>query len=322
MNDADILERIPNMSALVVGDICLEYRCAYDEGLSVQPESGDSRLAVVASEFRPSLGGAIASDLAALGCGRVAVLGVAGQDGHGLELQNCLRERGISTENLIRTPEAPTLTAMRFFNSRTGEEDQRRIDFIATRRLAETLQRQIANRYQSVFDGFNFVFIADYAAQEQGVITEPLRRMVDELAPTYPDKLVFVTSSDSVLNYRRVILQLDRNEAENMSIEVIGRVDFAALRDRLRARLLVITEGGQGIAVYDARGEVNIPASHPYRSESRDAVGAFGAAFGIALAITRDVYRATEFGNLVAAITAAKRSEGIARPHEILYGAR
>lgn len=322
MTDADILERIPNMSALVAGDICLEYRCGYDEALSVQPETGGTRIAVVASEFQPALGGAIAADLAALGCGTVAVLGVAGQDGHGLELQNAMRERGISTENLIRTTEAPTWTAMRFFNSRTGEEDQRRIDFIATRRLAEMLQRQIANRYQSIFDGFNLVYIADRAAAEQGVITEPLRRMVDELAPTYPDKLVFVNSPQSVLNYRRVILELDRNEAETLSIDVIGRVDFVALRDRLRARLLVITDGGQGVAVYDSRGEVNIPPTHPYHSGARDSSGAFGAAFGLALAITRDVYRATEFGNLVAAITATKRTEGIARPHEILYGAR
>jgi hypothetical protein len=50
--------------------------------------------------------------------------------------------------------------------------------------------------------------------------------------------------------------------------------------------------------------------------------GAFGAAFGLAYVITRDVIRATQFGNLVAAITAAKRIEGIARPHEILHNAR
>lgn len=120
MTDADLLERIPNMSALVAGDLCLDYRCTYDESLSaaaddVRDDSSPraARLAVVGAEFRPGLGGAIAADLAALGCGTVSVLGVAGTDGHGVELQSALRERGISIENLIRTAEAPTWTTMR-----------------------------------------------------------------------------------------------------------------------------------------------------------------------------------------------------------------
>jgi hypothetical protein len=67
---------------------------------------------------------------------------------------------------------------------------------------------------------------------------------------------------------------------------------------------------------------VNVPATHSIPSGSRDVSGAFRAAFGLVLAMTRDVYRATEFGNLVAAITAMKRTGGVARPHEILHSAR
>lgn len=323
MTDSDILERIPNMSALVAGDLCLDYRCTYDESLSGPPLDGSqSRIAVTGSEFRPGLGGSVAADLAALGCGRVAVLGVAGSDGHGFELQNALRERGISIENLIRTPEIPTWTSMRFFNSHGAAEDQPRIEFTPARRLPETLARQIVNRYQSVFDGFNLVYVADYASSENGVVTEPLRKLIDELSPTYPDKIVIVYSKTNLVNYRRVILTPDRREAEAVSMQLLGRIDYAALREKLRARLLVLVHEGQGVSVYDSRGAVNISnASYP-SSGLNNSSGAFGAAFGLALTITRDVMRATEFGNLVAAITAAKRTEGIARPHEILHNVR
>jgi D-beta-D-heptose 7-phosphate kinase/D-beta-D-heptose 1-phosphate adenosyltransferase len=323
MTDSDILERIPNMSALVAGDLCVNYRCTYDDALGApQTDGRATRIAVIASDFRPGLGGSVAADLAALGCGRVAVLGVAGSDGHGFELQNALRERGVSIENLIRTPELPTWTSMRFLNTRSGMEDQPRVEFTPGRRLPETLERQIVNRYQSIFDGFNLVYIADYALGEGGVVNEPLRKLIDELAPAYPDKIVIVDSKANLLNYRRVILKPDRREAEAASMELLGRIDYAALREKLRARLLVLTHEGQAVSVYDSRGAVNIPSGPYPTSGQSNSGGAFGAAFGLALAITRDVLRATEFANLVAAITAAKRTEGIARPHEILHNVR
>ncbi len=323
MTDSDILERLPNMSALVACDLCLDYRCTYDESLSgPQMDEGENRIAVTGSEFRPGLGGSVAADLAALGCGRVAVLGVAGQDGHGFELQNALRERGISIENLIRTAEIPTWTSMRFFNSANGAEDKPRIEFTPTRKLPDTLARQVVNRYQSVFDGFNLVYIADHAISEHGVVTEPLRKLIDDLSPAYPDKIVIVESKTNLLKYRRVILRPDRREAEAASIELLGRIDYAALREKLRARLLVLVHEGQGVSVYDTRGAVNMPSASYPASSINNSNGAFGAAFGLALSITRDVMRATQFGNLVAAITAAKRGEGIARPHEILHNVR
>ena len=323
MTDSDILERIPNMSALVAGDLCLDCRCTYDESLSgPELEGGEHRIAVTGSEFRPGLGGSVAADLAALGCGRVAVLGVTGQDGHGFELQNALRERGISTDNLIRTQEIPTWTSMRFFNSRTGGEDRPRIEFAPIKRVPDTLARQIVNRYQSVFDGFNLVYIADHATSEYGVVTEPFRKLIDDLSPAYPDKVVIVESKANLPHYRRVILKPDRREAEALSMQMLGRIDYPALREKLRARLLVLVHEGQGVSVYDSRGAVNISAASYPTDGSSYSDGAFGAAFGLAYVITRDVVRATQFGNLVAAITAAKRIEGIARPHEILHNAR
>jgi sugar/nucleoside kinase (ribokinase family) len=149
-----------------------------------------------------------------------------------------------------------------------------------------------------------------------------MRKLIDELSPAFPDKIVIVESKANLLDYRRVILKPDRREAEAVSMQLLGRIDYAALREKLRARLLILVHEGQGVSVYDSRGAVNIPAASYPGSGLNNSDGAFGAAFGLALTITRDVMRATEFGNLVAAITAAKRTEGIARPHEILHNAR
>ena len=58
-------------------------------------ETGLPRVGVVSTEVTAGAAGTIANNLAALGAGRVAVLGVVGEDGFGWELDGALRGRGI-----------------------------------------------------------------------------------------------------------------------------------------------------------------------------------------------------------------------------------
>jgi bifunctional ADP-heptose synthase (sugar kinase/adenylyltransferase) len=79
---AEILGAIPKYSALVVGDICLDRWCTYDPA-AAEPsrETSIPRIAVVSTEVAPGGGGNVANNLASLGIGRAAVLGVLGDDG-------------------------------------------------------------------------------------------------------------------------------------------------------------------------------------------------------------------------------------------------
>ena len=96
--------------ALVVGDICLDRWCRYDPALAdPSRETGIPRIGVVATEVTPGAGGTVANNLAALGAGSVAVLGVVGDDGFGYELRAALAARGISHELLVRCPRHPHL---------------------------------------------------------------------------------------------------------------------------------------------------------------------------------------------------------------------
>src|SRR6185312_16257653 len=89
MTTAEILSALPRLSALVVGDICLDRWCGYDPAASEPSrETGIPRTAVVTTEVTPGAGGTIANNLAAMGVGRVAVLGAIGNDGFGWELSD------------------------------------------------------------------------------------------------------------------------------------------------------------------------------------------------------------------------------------------
>jgi bifunctional ADP-heptose synthase (sugar kinase/adenylyltransferase) len=81
MTATDILAGFPKLSALVVGDICLDRWCSYaPEASEPSRETGIPRIAVVRTELSPGAGGTVASNLAALGVGTVGVLGAIGQD--------------------------------------------------------------------------------------------------------------------------------------------------------------------------------------------------------------------------------------------------
>ena len=94
MTTAEILDGFKKLKALVVGDICLDRWCTYDPATSEPSrETGIPRLGITSTEVTPGAGGTVANNLAALGAGKVAVLGIRGDDGFGFELVRALNER-------------------------------------------------------------------------------------------------------------------------------------------------------------------------------------------------------------------------------------
>ena len=85
MTTTQVLERIRQIRALVVGDIRLDRLCGYAPEMAV-----------------PEAGGRAACQAVALGAAEVAVLGVVGGDGAGRELEAALAARGVTTELLAR----------------------------------------------------------------------------------------------------------------------------------------------------------------------------------------------------------------------------
>src|SRR5581483_3565944 len=144
MTTAEILRAFSDKSALVMGDICLDRWCTYDPAMAEPSrETGIPRIGVVATECTPGAGGNVANNLAALGIGRAAVLGVVGQDGYGHELTRALNSRGILTDLLVRSGELPTFTYTKLINAHTGVEDLPRLDLIHTRALPDRVEGEM-----------------------------------------------------------------------------------------------------------------------------------------------------------------------------------
>jgi rfaE bifunctional protein kinase chain/domain len=319
----DILDKAPKLAALIVGDVCLDRWCRYDPRLGEPSrETGIPRTAVTSTEVTPGAAGTVANNLAALGVGRVSVLGVIGQDGHGFELRRALGQRGIEGDLLVESAEVQTFTYTKLINHRTGQEDQPRIDFVNQSMLPRSAVRLVLDRLQGVFDQFDIVMLCDQAESGcGGVVNEAVRALIQDLAPVYPDKVVMVDSRTHIADFRSVIAKPNQIEAERASREVFGRLDYGALREHMRSPMLLVTHGGDGVLLVTPQGErwiSTFPVEHPV-----DICGAgdsFAAGFTVAYAATRDAVIAAGFGNRVASITIMKPGTGTASPEELLAG--
>jgi rfaE bifunctional protein kinase chain/domain len=320
MTPAEILAAIPRLSALVVGDICLDRWCAYDPATSEPSrETGIPRIGVVRTEITAGAGGTVANNLAALGCGRVSVLGAIGNDGFGFELSRALAARGISSDQCIRVDAMQTFTYTKVINRDTGVEDQPRIDFINTTPLAVHAERHILDHLRNAVPSCDAVIVADQAETSLGgVVTPAVRGLLAELASAHHRKIFFADSRARIRHFRKLIVKPNQQEGEAVCLALFGRIDYPALRRHLEAGLLMVTQGPGGVLVVEESGESWVrtrPVSQPV-----DICGAgdsFSAGAALALAAGATPGEAASFGNLVASVTIMKKGTATASPEEV-----
>jgi rfaE bifunctional protein kinase chain/domain len=317
MTTAEILAAFPKLRVLVVGDVCLDRWCTYDPDLAEPSrETGIPRIGVVSTEVTPGAAGTVANNLVALKTGKVAVLGLTGNDGFGYELRRALEARGIATNLLLETPQIPTFTYTKLINRQTGAEDVPRVDFVYTEALPEALDRAMVSALEQVAPEFDVILVSDQAETSAGGAITPAMR---EALTGIPNALVWVDSRLRAEHFRNVFVKPNRQEAEAASMRALGRVDYAELRRRMHAPALVITHGTEGALVVTEAGSTFVPTrnvEHPV-----DICGAgdsFSAGAALTLKVTGDPVEAARFGNLIASITIMKKGTGTASPEEVL----
>ena len=316
MTTSEILAQFPKLRVLVVGDVCLDRWCRYDPALALPSgETGIARIGVVSTEVTPGAAGTIANNLAALGAGRISVLGMAGDDGFGYELRRALTARGISPDLLVDAPGVPTFTYTKLINRDTEVEDCPRIDFVYTQELPAPVERELVARFERVAADYDVILVSDQAETDQGGVVTPAMR--DAIART--EALVWVDSRLRPEHFRNAVVKPNRDEAEAACRRVFGRVDYPELRRRIAAPALIVTHGGDGALVVTPEGEhwvATTPVAHPV-----DICGAgdsFSAGAALTLKVTGDPIQAAYFGNRVAAVTIMKKGTGTASPEEIV----
>ena len=321
MTTAEILASFPKIAALVVGDICLDRWCSYDPA-TAEPsrETGIPRIGVVATEVTPGGGGTVANNLVALRAGRVAVLGVRGDDGFGFELTRALEARGVSTDLMVPEPSLSTFTYTKVINSKTGIEDRPRLDFITTRPIPEQVERRILNRLEATASGYDVILVSDQAETDHGgVVTPAVRALLADLAGRHPERILWIDSRKRLELFRKVIVKANQQEVETACGSLFGHTDYQRLRQHVQSKLLMVTQGAKGVLVVEEGRETQAPTRQIEKPVDICGAGdSFSAGAALALAVTGSPSEAARFGNLVASITIMKKGTGTASPQEVL----
>jgi rfaE bifunctional protein kinase chain/domain len=324
MTTAEILNGFKKLKALVVGDICLDRWCTYDPATSEPSrETGIPRLGIVATEVTPGGGGTVANNLAALGAGTVAVLGVRGDDGYGFELARALNQRGVTANLMVELPGWQTFTYTKLINGETGIEDQPRVDSISTKPLPLEAEKGVIENLIPVVEAFDVILVADQAETAAGgIVTPAVREAIVELSGSYPSKVFLVDSRKRVHLFRDVMVKPNREEAEAACQQLFGHADFRRLREHLRARAVMVTHGPQGTLVVQKDKETWAKARVVENPVDICGAGdAFAAGTALTMSVTGDPVAAATFGNLVASITIMKKGTGTASPEEVMQAA-
>ena len=321
MTVPEILAAIPGLSVLVVGDVCLDRWCRYEPSFAEPSrETGIPRLAVVEMERTPGAAGTVASNLVALGVARVAVLGVAGGDGHAHELRLALKDRGIDAAGLISDPHGLTFTYTKLINRQTGLEDRPRVDFVNSGDLAPVIEREVVARFEELAPSFDVVVVSDQMELDSGgVVTAALREAIAAFAAKHPEKVVWVDSRARPELFRGALVKVNEDEAAAACGRLGIPADYQSLRRHVGHATLILTKGAEGAVVVTEKGETFVPARRV--ANVVDICGAgdsFNAGASLALSLTRDPVAAARFGNLVASVTVTKPGTGTASPEELL----
>lgn len=324
MNPADILQALPRLSALVVGDVCLDRWCRYDPALAdPSRETGIPRIAVISTEITPGAAGTVASNLKALGVGRVAILGIRGNDGNGFELMQALARRDIDSSAILEAAELPTFTYTKLINQTNSVEDRPRVDFVFTGDIPPVVESAVVERLQKLAPEFDVIVVSDQAETESGgLVTARVREALTAIAAGQPGKVIWVDSRRRGGLYRNVLVKLNEQEAEESCLAYFGELDYQALRRRIGYSALIVTQGPKGAVIVE-EGSTRVIETRPVENPV-DICGAgdsFNAGASVALALTGDAAQAVEFGNLVAFITIMKPGTGTASPEEVLAAA-
>lgn len=321
MDWAALIKKFRNLRVLVVGDIILDRWCTYDPAEQAKShQTGIPRLGITKTEVAPGACGAVANNLASLGAGRTAVLGVIGQDGFGFELERALSKRGIDYSQLVATPDLQTSTYSRLVSSETGIEDKPRIDFINRGPLPGEIEDQLIANFHLSYENFDAIIVSDHQPLAGGgVITPAFREVLADVAERHTGITVVADSRFHLHSYRNVIAKANAKEAQEACRTLFDEVDFLRLRRTIGSQPLVITRGESGAEIYSGDGVQRLSAIATGDPVDTCAAGeAFTAGMTLALRSGARIDNAVRFGMMVASVTIMKAGSGEATREEVL----
>lgn len=249
-----------------------------------------------------------AHNLSTINNGKVSAIGLCGNDYYAPVLLNALKEANINTEFMVEDPSRPTTVKSRISGASFHSVTQQivRVDRVENAAPSAEIEAKIIANIKKAIPLHDAVILSDYNI---GMLTDNIIRATIDTAKHH-GKIVVVDAQKDLERYRGAYAltpnQPDSEKSvgyfirDEKTLEQAGR----DLLEKTDAQVLLITRGGDGMAVFDRQGRRDdVPVFN--KTNVFDVTGAGDtvvATFTLALASGAEPKYAAIIGNLAASI--------------------
>ena len=249
-----------------------------------------------------------AHNLSTINNGKVSAIGLCGNDYYAPVLLNALKEANINTEFMVEDPLRPTTVKSRISGASFHSVTQQivRVDRVENTAPSPEIEAKIIANIKKAIPLHDAVILSDYNI---GMLTDNIIRATIDTAKHH-GKIVVVDAQKDLERYRGAYAltpnQPDSEKSvgyfirDEKTLEQAGR----DLLEKTEAQVLLITRGGDGMAVFDRQGRRDdVPVFN--KTNVFDVTGAGDtvvATFTLALASGAEPKYAAIIGNLAASI--------------------
>ena len=203
------------------------------------------------------LGGAanVANNIKSLG-GEPLLIGVVGDDTNGSLLTKLLKEQGCPTEGIVRDASRSTTIKTRVI---AHKQHVVRIDHEHKGGITHSIEEQILSVLRSHIDSLDGIILEDY---NKGVIVTSLIHRIIEMANDHGKVITVDPKFQNFFEYKNVsVFKPNRKEVEEaLGVKISSEEDVCSaagiLKERLRAKNVLLTRGEHGMSLLDDEGRI------------------------------------------------------------------
>lgn len=327
----EITSRYKSLRIAIVGDFCLDRYFDIDPARQeISIETGLPVHNIVRVRCQPGAAGTILNNLGALGIGRIAPIGICGDDGEGFELRRSLQARaGTDLSRFVMSSDRRTFTYTKplVFDAGKVPQELNRLDIKNWTTTPQQLQDKVCEEIRKVASEVDAIILLDQVdVAETGVITGKVLDCVREVAAALPNLLIIADSRRGLKGYPKVVLKMNRAELTAMTGRGPSSVEEVKALVRTVAashgKPVFVTLAEQGIVGCAPGEEPAHREAYPLRGEI-DIVGAgdsVTANLTAALAGGATIEEALEFAAAASSIVIHQLgTTGAASPPEIEF---
>lgn len=273
-NIIEALSRTDQSKIVVFGDYALDkYLYSNPANDEVSAETGDNAFRIHKKKMMAGAGGTITNNLRSLGA-NVRCIGILGNDGEGLELDNALKEVGADTSYVIRTNSLCTCAYTKILRLPEGADpaddnayfEWKRLDFRNFVEPSMEIQQKMMDNLEACLEWADAVIVIDqFYQRNMGAVTDWIREKVNALAGSRPDVIFYVDSRSFANEYRNMIVKCNNIELFSLFDNPPSNIDdldeicrYGIMAGQKQACEMLVTCGKNGMIVFGEK-PVRVP---------------------------------------------------------------